>query len=295
MKSAQSINTPKLIKTTLAGCSPRRFTVTAAAALVFAVAAMSRTPELHAQATATGAPSAADAPIQADVLKALKKSQFKSVTVSVNNGTVTLGGSVGLSADKEDADKKVHHVHTVGAVANQIQVGGPVVPDAVLFKKLSDKIAWDRIGYGTTPFNAIEIQVHNGAVIMTGHAYGPVDKDSALGLVEYYPGVKDVVDNVDVDPVSDFDDRTRIATYRSIYGFPALSRYGSDPAKPIRITVINGNVTLSGVVDRQTDKDMAYLRANSVPGVFKVINNLQVVPYKDQKEPRTSNTVSVNK
>jgi osmotically-inducible protein OsmY len=61
-----------------------------------------------------------------------------------------------------------------------------------------------------------------------------------------------------------------------IYGDPQLQRYAMDPAKPIRITVVNGNVVLSGVVDNKMDKDVAGIRANSVPGVFKVVNDLQV-------------------
>jgi hyperosmotically inducible protein len=72
------------------------------------------------------------------------------------------------------------------------------------------------------------------------------------------------------------DDRIRLAEARAIYGFPSLNKYAIDPAKPIRITVVNGHVTLSGVVDTQADKDTANLRANGVPGVFQVINNLQV-------------------
>jgi osmotically-inducible protein OsmY len=72
------------------------------------------------------------------------------------------------------------------------------------------------------------------------------------------------------------DDRIRIATARAVYGAPQLNRYAMDPAKPIRITVVNGNVTLSGVVDSQGDKDIANIRANGVPGVFKVTNNLEV-------------------
>jgi hypothetical protein len=73
------------------------------------------------------------------------------------------------------------------------------------------------------------------------------------------------------------DDRIRLAEARAIYGFPTLNKYAIDPAKPIRITVVNGNVTLTGVVDSQADKDVANIRANSVPGVFKVTNNLEVV------------------
>jgi len=63
-----------------------------------------------------------------------------------------------------------------------------------------------------------------------------------------------------------------------------LNKYALDPAKPIRITVINGNVTLSGVVDNQSDKDIANLRANGVPGVFKVVNHLQVAGAPPENE-----------
>jgi osmotically-inducible protein OsmY len=72
------------------------------------------------------------------------------------------------------------------------------------------------------------------------------------------------------------DNRSRIQVYRAIYGFPPLQKYALNPAQPIRITVVNGNVTLNGVVDSQADKNMAGIRANSVPGIFKVNNDLQV-------------------
>jgi hyperosmotically inducible periplasmic protein len=113
-------------------------------------------------------------------------------------------------------------------------------------------------------------------VTLGGTAYGPTDKDSAVSVVENYPGVKDVIDNIEVAPVSPIDDRIRLAEARSIYGAPQLNKYAIDPAKPIRITVVNGRVTLSGVVDSQADKDVANIKANGVPGVFQVTNNLQV-------------------
>jgi osmotically-inducible protein OsmY len=79
------------------------------------------------------------------------------------------------------------------------------------------------------------------------------------------------------------DDRIRLATARAVYGAAQLNKYAIDPAKPIRITVVNGNVTLSGMVDNQADKDVANIRANGVPGVFKVINNLQVAGPQQEK------------
>ena len=118
--------------------------------------------------------------------------------------------------------------------------------------------------------------MQNGVVTLGGTVYGPPDKDSALSLVANTPGVKDVVDNIEVAPVSPMDDRLRLQLARVIYGTPQLQKYAMDPAKPIRITVVNGNVTLTGVVDSQADKDVANIRANGVPGVFKVTNNLQV-------------------
>ena len=120
-------------------------------------------------------------------------------------------------------------------------------------------------------------------VTLGGVAYGPTDKDSALSLVANYPGVRDIVDNIEVAPTSPNDDRIRVDMARAIYGYPSLQRYSIDPAKPIRITVINGNVTLSGVVDSQADKDIAGLRANGVPGAFKVTNNLQVAGKSNER------------
>lgn len=220
--------------------------------------------------------STADATIQGDVQKALDNKKFKNVTVAVQGGTVTLTGTVDVYAEKEEADKKAHHRKNVKAVNNLIEVGGPTVEDVTLRNKLAEKLAYDRVGYGTTAFNSFTIGVENGVVTLGGTAYGPTDKDSALSLVSYYPGVKDVVDNIEVAPLSPMDDRIRLAEARAIYGTPQLNKYALDPAKPIRITVVNGNVVLSGVVDNQGDKDIANIKANGVSGVFKVVNNLQV-------------------
>jgi len=230
---------------------------------------------------AATSPSGAQAPAQQDnpALSAaqarLNKSQFKEVQVSVDNGIATLSGSVSLYQYKADAGKRVIKAKGVDAVRNHIQVAGPTVSDAELKDKLAEKLAYDRVGYGNT-FNAIAIGVENGVVTLGGHARTDVDKDSALALVSTYPGVKDVVDDIEVDPVSMMDDQTRMAVARAIYGYGMLNKYAIDPVKPIRISVQNGNVELYGTVDSQADKDVAFLRANGVSGVFSVKNYLQV-------------------
>ena len=217
-----------------------------------------------------------DAKIEADVHKTLDGKKFQNVSANVQNGNVALTGSVDTYADKEDADRRIHHVKKVRGVENDIRVAGPAVEDTVLRDKLAKALAYDRVGYGTTAFNSITLGVQNGVVTLGGTVYGPTDKDSALSLVENTPGVRDVVDNLEVSPVSPMDDRLRIALARAIYGTPQLQKYAMDPAAPIRITVVNGKVILSGVVDNKMDYDIANIRANSVPGVFKVTNDLQI-------------------
>jgi hyperosmotically inducible protein len=232
-------------------------------------------------AMAENAPN--DSRIQAELTKSLSNAKFKDIQASVQNGIVSLTGTVNVYAVKADAEKKAHKVKTVSAVRDDIQVAGPAVPDQVLQRKLMGKIQSDRIGYGTTTFNAISVGVENGVVTLGGSAYGPVDKESALIDASYTAGVKDVIDHIQVDPVSMMDDRIRMVTARAVYGYPSLNKYAIDPAKPIRIIVQNGNVTLEGVVINQMDKEVAGLRANSVPGVFKVTNDLQVANQQTER------------
>lgn len=214
----------------------------------------------------------------------LNKSQFKDVKVSVdNNGIATLTGTVSLYEYKKDAANRVRKAKGVSAVRNEIQVSGQTASDEDLKKKLGEKLTYDRVGYGNA-FNSITLNVENGVVTLGGHARTDVDKDSALALVSTYPGVKDVVDDIEVDPTSIMDDQTRLAVARAVYGYPSLNKYSIDPAKPIRISVQNGHVELYGVVDSKADKDTAYLRANSVPGVFSVKNYLQVAGQGSETE-----------
>ena len=212
----------------------------------------------------------------------LDKKQYRNVKVSVDQGTATLTGTVELYQYKADADKRVRKAKGVTAVRDLIEVAGPVISDQELQGKLQEKLAYDRVFYGNA-FNAITVDVENGAVTLGGHAVSPFAKDSALALVSYYPGVKNVADEIEVDPVSSFDNRIRFQVFRSVYGYPTFTRYAMNPAKPIRISVQNGNVELYGTVDSQGDKDIAFMRANAVPGVFNVKNYLQVAAQSEKK------------
>jgi hyperosmotically inducible protein len=212
----------------------------------------------------------------------LNKKQYQNVHVTMNDGVATLTGTVELYEYKADAEKTALHTKGVSAVRNQIEVSGNV-SDADLQKKLSSKLAYDRVGFGHM-FDAITLNVSNGVATVGGHVHNYFNRDSALGMVATTPGVKDVVDNIEVDPVSPMDDQTRVAVARAVYGFTTLNKYAIDPAKPIRISVQNGHVELYGVVDSKADKDAAYIQANSVPGVFSVKNYLQVAGQPTERQ-----------
>jgi len=202
--------------------------------------------------------------------------QLQSVNSSVEDGIVTLTGTVNLYQDKLDAAKKIKKLANVTGVRNDIAVAGETVPDGQLQQKLAKKLAYDRVGYYDNAFNYIALTVKDGVVTLSGDTLWDVPKDSALAIVARMPGVKDVVNEVTVLPVSIFDDSIRLRTARAIYRDSVLGRYASDPADPIRIVVDNGHVTLYGTVQSTMDKNIAGIRANSVPGAFSVENKLVV-------------------
>jgi hyperosmotically inducible protein len=216
------------------------------------------------------------AQVEAGVHKALDNKKFSDVTVSVHDGNVMLSGKVSRYADKEEADNRIHHVRGVKGVDNEIQIAGGQIDDGALRNELAKKLSTYTVGYGTTKFTALTLEVRDGVVTLGGTVYWQPDRDAAVGLVANTLGVRDVVDKIQVAPVSPMDDEVRLRAAQAIYGASQLQKYAIDPVQPIRIIVINGNLTLEGVVDNQMDRDVAGIRANGVPGVFKVTNNLQV-------------------
>jgi hyperosmotically inducible protein len=125
-------------------------------------------------------------------------------------------------------------------------------------------------------FDNIAYKVDGYTVTLLGQVVKPVLKSDAENAVKRIEGVEKVDNQIEVLPPSPMDDRLRLRLFRAIYGFPALQKYALGVQKPIRIIVKNGHVTLEGVVDNETDKNIANVRANSVSGVFSVTNNLQV-------------------
>lgn len=219
-----------------------------------------------------------------------KKKEFQNVKVAVSDGVATLTGSVEKYSDKVRAEKKAQHVKGVSDTVNKLEVSSSVSDDE-LYNTLADKLRYDRVDQGLimgvgrnvtagNTFNNFTLDVKNGIVTLGGTARTDTDKASALAIVENTPGVKDVIDNVEVSPASILDDQLRVRVARAIYGDPVLSKYAMDPQQPIRIIVENGKVTLAGQVLNDGDKNIAGIRANGVSGVFAVTNNLAVANQK---------------
>lgn len=223
-----------------------------------------------------------DPQIQAAVQAELqKKEKLRSVSAAVEDGIVTLSGSVDLYIDKMNAEKRAHKARNVDGVRNHIQVTGKQVTDTELAETLANRLRYDRVGYGIV-FNNLTVSVDDGAATIGGKVRDYPDRDSAIAIAQTTPGVVDVIDEIEVAPVSIFDDQLRISLARAIYGQASLQKYAIDPMAPIRIVVENGHVELAGVVLNNADRQLAFVQASSVPGVFTVKNNL-IVASSDSK------------
>ena len=126
-------------------------------------------------------------------------------------------------------------------------------------------------------FDYIAFKVEGFNVTLIGQVIRPTLKSDAEKAVKGIEGVEKVDNQIEVLPPSPADDRLRQRLFRAIYQYAPLQKYELGVQKPIRIIVKNGHVTLEGVVDNETDKNLAGMRANGVSGIFSVTNNLQVV------------------
>jgi osmotically-inducible protein OsmY len=224
----------------------------------------------------TAAASRYDNQIQTAVTQKLAaKGQFGDVKAAAEDGIVTLTGTVDLYQRKLDAAKLARKIADVQGVRNLISVAGADVPDTQLEQKLATKLRYVRVGYDNE-FDFFALGVKDGVVTVEGQDRTGVGRDEALADIANMPGVKDVINNISLEPVSIFDDGLRLRALRAIYRDPVLSKYATDPAHPIRIIVANGHVTLYGTVDNTMDKNIAGLRANQLAGAFSVENKLQI-------------------
>jgi hyperosmotically inducible protein len=126
-------------------------------------------------------------------------------------------------------------------------------------------------------FDDLGFTVNGGTVTLVGEVVNPVTKGDAERSVKHVEGVTSVVNNIEVLPLSPMDDQTRRAVYRTIYGDSSIGmRYGYQALPSIHIIVKNGHLRLEGVVANEFDRTLIGMKANGVPGIFSVQNDLQV-------------------
>lgn len=223
-----------------------------------------------------------DRAIAADVNRRLQNdAKLRDVRATVDDGVVTLTGSVARYADKEKAEKRAAKVRNVSQVRNQIAVRSENLSDVELAQRLGRKLAYDPYGYfgpygSGTMFNHLTLAVRSGFVTLGGEVRNESSRDYAESVAKNERGVRGVENRIRVLPVSFHDDDIRARAARAIYGDPVLSRYAQDPAAPIRIVVERGHITLYGVVSNRMESQVAEIRAREVPGAFSVENRLIV-------------------
>jgi hyperosmotically inducible protein len=125
-------------------------------------------------------------------------------------------------------------------------------------------------------FDNLQYRVDGAKVTLLGQVVNPIMQSDAEKAVKHIEGVESVDNQIEVLPTSFNDDRIRRAEFGAIYSFTSLQMYRIRSVPPIHIIVKNGNVTLEGAVATEADKNVAGIRANTVPGAFSVTNNLRV-------------------
>jgi hyperosmotically inducible protein len=125
-------------------------------------------------------------------------------------------------------------------------------------------------------FDNLAYKVDGDTVTLYGQVVRPTTRSDAARNVAGIPGVSHVINNIEVLPLSPFDDSIRRSAYRTVFSRGGLYRYAQGANPSIHIIVDNGNLTLEGVVSNKMDSQLAYIAARSVPNVFSVTNNLHV-------------------
>lgn len=149
--------------------------------------------------------------------------------------------------------------------------------------KINEKVRQELVTlpyYGV--FDNLAFKREGSTVTLYGQVVRPTTRSDAENRVKSLKGVERVVNNIEVLPLSRFDDDIRLRTYRTVFGTAGLYRYALGANPSIHIVVDSGRVTLEGVVGNKGDAQLAYIAARGVPGVFEVTNNLRLEGAKSE-------------
>jgi hyperosmotically inducible periplasmic protein len=219
---------------------------------------------------------ATNAQITAEIQDKLYHAQvFKhgDVKVSFEDGVATLTGSVDSLGVKNDATRALRKVDDVVEVRNELEIKAEDVSD----QQIVEQARKDIVTYPFyTIFDNIVLKCQDHLLEVDGQVTEPVKKADIGNFLERVKGVREVRDNLEVLPVSNFDDQLRLAIARAIYNDANFVHYANQALPPIHIIVKNGNVTLEGVVLNQIDRVKAENDARFAGTFFSLTNNLRV-------------------
>lgn len=195
------------------------------------------------------------------------------VQVNFDNGIATLSGSVDSFGVKMDAERAARKVDEVRQVVDDLQVrADDVTPQQILEKARHEILTY----YAYTIFDNIELGTQGNTLVVNGQVTQPYKKGDIGNFLAHIKGVAQLQNNLEVLPLSGFDDTARIQIARAIYGDPFFTYYGNQALPPIHIIVKNGDVTLVGVVATQMDKQKAAMDALNAGTFFSLKNDLHV-------------------
>jgi hyperosmotically inducible protein len=156
------------------------------------------------------------------------------------------------------------------------------------FQKLANKVRHELVMLPYYDvYDNLYFRIDGRTVTLLGQTPNASTKSSAGNVVKHIEGVDKVINNIELLPPSPADERIRRAAYRAIYSYGPLFKYSHAPVPPIHIIVKSGRITLEGIVDSESDKQMAGMQANQVPGTFQITNNLRVInPTEGEKKKK---------
>jgi hyperosmotically inducible periplasmic protein len=142
-------------------------------------------------------------------------------------------------------------------------------------RQIFREAAWEVTRYSHyTIFDDVNVSVENGVVRLTGKVTMPHKRKDLERRIARVSGVREVKNELEVLPVSTFDDELRYRIARAIYGNPNFWNYAAMRDPPIHIIVEGGRVTLTGVVHNNVDRMLARSLAASF-GALSVANELR--------------------
>lgn len=220
--------------------------------------------------------SSADRQIRADVQHQL--SELGRITVEVQDGVVTLSGMLPNLWEKEEVIRRALKAQHIQSIVSNLTIA-KAEDDATLGRQVGERI---RTYARYSVYDYIELRVGSGTVRLTGAVSAPEKLSDLLERVAKVKGVQAIDNKIEVLPVSDSDDRMRVAIANAIYGDPAFDNYSRvDP--PIRVIVKNGHVTLIGYVRSQEELIRAESAARNVFGVLAFDNKVQLIGKASQR------------